>query len=158
MFSKEFGYPAYIDAECGNFIECKLENYTVKAQLVQDLDTNVYKYANPGDCFDLEHPTNGEANQKIVKSWDDGEWLYCGVVLTVSLTESKVTLLDRAASLWGLELNLSKEGNAYLLQVANDLLPEALEAADEVIEGLRPLKSYRESVSSRKTKVSNLEV
>jgi len=36
---------------------------------------------------------------------------------------------DHAASLWGIEANYPDSDNAYLTEVANGLLPEALEAA-----------------------------
>ena len=58
-----------------------------------------------------------------------------GIVLSVSL--EGVTLDDHAASLWGVEANYPGSDNAYLTEVANELLPEALDVARAVLARLR---------------------
>ena len=41
------------------------------------------------------------------------------------------TITAHTASLWGIEANYPDSDNAYLSEVANELLPEALEAAND---------------------------
>ena len=60
-------------------------------------------------------------------AWKNDDWFYCGIIL--SITIGKTELTDHAASLWGIEANYPDSKNAYLSQVANELLPEALDAA-----------------------------
>ncbi len=43
------------------------------------------------------------------------------------------------ASLWGVEANYPGSDNAYLTEVANDLLPEALDTARAVLARLRAI-------------------
>lgn len=83
--------------------------------------------------FDRQHKRATE----IMDAWKNDEWFYCGVVLSVSKNE--VMLDDHAASLWGIECNYPKNPdekrpdmpgsfpNYYLREVANELLPEAIE-------------------------------
>jgi len=66
-------------------------------------------------------------SEAIMAAWRNEEWFYCGVVLSVS--REGVTLADHAASLWGVEANYPGSDNSYLAEVANELLPEALDAA-----------------------------
>ena len=59
-----------------------------------------------------------------MEAWRQDEWLHCGIVLSVAL--EGVTLERNAAALFGIEANCSD--NAYLTEVAQELLPEALDA------------------------------
>lgn len=63
-----------------------------------------------------------EADFERLRQWCADEWRYVGVVLTVS--KGGVTLNDHAASVWGIEDNTTD----YLVEVANELLDEAVEA------------------------------
>jgi len=60
-------------------------------------------------------------------AWKNDEWYYCGVILSVAL--EGITLDRFAASLWGIEANYPDSDNAYLTEVANELLPEAIAEA-----------------------------
>ena len=60
-------------------------------------------------------------------AWKNDEWFYCGIILSVEI--DGLTLDRFGASLWGIEANYPDSDNAYLTEVANELLPEALEAA-----------------------------
>lgn len=71
-----------------------------------------------------------EDDFKRLKAWCDNEWCYVGVVLSVS--RNGVTLDDHAASLWGIESDCQD----YLLDVANELADEALEAAKATLKAL----------------------
>lgn len=67
-------------------------------------------------------------------AWERDEWFYCGVVLSVA--RNGVELAKHAASLWGIECNYPGSDNAYLTEVANELLPEALAEAKNVLTKL----------------------
>lgn len=71
-----------------------------------------------------------EADFRRLRGWCEGEWCYVGVVLSVS--RNGIILDDRAASLWGIE----SDCRDYLLDVANELADEALDAAKAVLEAL----------------------
>lgn len=72
---------------------------------------------------------------RAMDTWKRDEWFYCGVVLSVS--KNGVELDDYAASLWGIECNYPDSDNAYLMEVANELLPEALDVARAILTKLR---------------------
>jgi hypothetical protein len=68
------------------------------------------------------------------RAWFRNEWFYCGIRLALS---RKGFMLDpHIASLWGIEANYPGDNNDYLLTVANDLLPEAIEIARDALESL----------------------
>lgn len=71
-----------------------------------------------------------EADYRALRAWSADEWFWCGIVLSVS--RNGVVLDKHAASLWGIDCNHPNGNNAYLLEVANELLPEALEAAKAI--------------------------
>ncbi|PHR60964.1 MAG: hypothetical protein COA43_04795 [Robiginitomaculum sp.] len=91
------------------------------------------------DRFDKEQALA----QSIMDAWLNDEWYYCGIILSARIGETSLT--DHAASLWGVEANLPKSDNSYLLEVANDLLGEALKQAE--IERARLCKLVCESVA-----------
>lgn len=64
--------------------------------------------------------------EAVMEAWRRDEWFYCGIVLSIAL--EGVTLDAHAASLWGIEANYPGSDNAYLTEVAQELLPEALDA------------------------------
>ena len=65
--------------------------------------------------------------KEIMRCWSDGEWYYAGLVLSVRF--KGVLLASHAASLWGVEVNYPDTDNSYLTQIANELLPHAMQAA-----------------------------
>ena len=69
-------------------------------------------YSRPDDyeCYDDEQ----------MRGWNNDEWSLCGIVISVFRGDVKV--LEHAASLWGIELNLTCDSNDYLTEVANELL------------------------------------
>lgn len=70
------------------------------------------------------------ADFKRLRDWCRNEWCWVGVVLSVS--KNGVTLDEHAASLWGIESDCGD----YLVEVANDMIPEAVEAGRRVLESL----------------------
>lgn len=75
-----------------------------------------------------------ERDYQAMKAWCDNEWFWCGIVLSVSRAE--IELDNHAASLWGIECNYPDSDNEYLTDVANELLPEAIEAGKAALERL----------------------
>ncbi len=75
-----------------------------------------------------------EADFQYLRAWCRDEWCFVGVVLKVS--KAGVTLDPAAASLWGIESNSNDHGHDYLTEVANELLPEALENAKQILRKL----------------------
>ena len=62
------------------------------------------------------------------RAWFDGQWFYCGIVLSVS--RNGVLIDNQAASLWGIECNYPGSDNTYLLDAANELVAEAVARAN----------------------------
>jgi hypothetical protein len=73
-----------------------------------------------------------EADYRYLRGWCRDEWCYCGIVLSVTHTKTGIELEDNAASLWGIECNVPGSDNSHLLEVANELLPEAVELAKKL--------------------------
>lgn len=76
--------------------------------------------------------------KEIMKAWEDQDWWWCGVIVEVyreSADDDYGSGVLGEAALWGIECNWPtfKKGrpydNSYLLEVANDLIDEALQDA-----------------------------
>lgn len=91
-------------------------------------------FIGPGPNFrDRFAKAKAEADA-VMEAWRKDEWFYCGIVLSVFVGE--VELAPNAATLWGVETNYPGTDNAYLTDIANELLPDALAAAREAAEHL----------------------
>lgn len=119
----------------GDSIECKVGKFRIVARLEHDSDRDI----DDDDCHNTDQSVTGCNDEQFAKllaareAWKRDEWSYVGVVLSVY--KNGIELDDCAASLWGIEMNYpGGDGNAYLAEVANELLPEALETAKQVIE------------------------
>lgn len=135
MFTK--GFDDYVCE--GDTISCTVEGFDITAQIVRDDDYNI-------DDDDGHNPDpkvtgcNPRQQKKILaarKAWQNDEWFYCGVSLSVS--RAGIELAEHAASLWGIECNYPsrrKHPNTHLTEVANELLPEALEAGHKALDTL----------------------
>ena len=126
----------------GDTITAQVDGYTVTARVVRDdtpdapdkrqdgfwpsLDPKEAGYIGAGKTdADLE---SAKARAKaVMDAWEADEWFYCGIVVGVS--RAGIALDDNAASLWGIEANYPDSDNAYLTEVARELVPEALDAA-----------------------------
>jgi hypothetical protein len=127
----------------GDSIECEAEGFTVRARIEHDAQRGI----DDDDCHPAEYSeeifgtetveSRAQFEQALAarNAWLADEWHYCGVVLSVE--RNGVMLDQHAASLWGVECNYPVGDNSYLLEVANELLPEALDGAREVLEKLR---------------------
>lgn len=97
--------------------------------------------------FDAEHARCA----KVMSAWEADEWFYCGVVLSVWLGD--ICLDEHAASLWCVGANcpgVTRGANAYLTEVANELLGEAIDAAIE------SLKAYVDAAGEAKAALAEL--
>ena len=127
----------------GDSITCVVDGYTVTARLARDdtpdapderqdgfwpsLYPNDAGFIGAGNGFRDRFAKAQAKAEAVMAAWKNDEWYYCGVILSVAI--DGLTLDDHAASLWGIEANYPDSDNAYLSEVANELLPEALEAA-----------------------------
>jgi hypothetical protein len=88
--------------------------FVIRAKIEHDSDTKPTEF-------------DGYTEEQIA-AWLRDDWHFVGVVLCVYVNNIK--LVDYAASLWGTDCNLGD--NTHITAIANELLPEALEAAQEV--------------------------
>ena len=118
MFKKHFD--SYVCE--GDSITCEVDGIEFTARLVFDSDSSPMDY----ECY----------SARQIKAWRRDEWHYFGVVISAKIED--VDLGKHLASLWRLEGNFPatnrKNPNAYFLEVANNLLPEAIEQATARIE------------------------
>ena len=126
----------------GDTIGCEVDGFTFTARIVADdcpdapdqrqdgFWPSLYKdapgFIGPGNSFRQRFAVAQAKAEAVMEAWRKSEWFYCGIVLSV---ERDGIELDRhAASLWGVECNYPGTDNSYLTTVANELLPEALDA------------------------------
>lgn len=126
----------------GDSISCEVTGFEITARIVRDDCPHAPDERQDGFWPSLYKDTPGfigagpnhrqrfaEAQAKaeaVMAEWRKDEWFYCGIVLSVAL--EGVTLDTHAASLWGVEANYPDGENSYLTEVAQELLPEALDA------------------------------
>lgn len=134
----------------GDCITCEAQGFEINARIVRDdwpdapderqdgFWPSLYKDA-PG--FIGAGPNHRERfaqaqarAEAVVAAWRKDEWFYCGIVLAVA--REGVTLERHAASLWGIEANYPDSDNAYLTDVAGELLPEAIAAGHATLARL----------------------
>jgi hypothetical protein len=127
----------------GDSICVDIGDYTVTARIAHDdtidkpderdcgfwpsLDPNAAGFIGAGNGWRKRFEEQQAKAESIMAAWKNDDWFYCGVILSVTIDETELT--DHAASLWGIEANFPDSDNAYLAQVANELLPDALDAA-----------------------------
>jgi len=126
----------------GDWVACELDGFRIVARIVRDdcpdapdkrqdgfwpsLIKDAPGFIGPGKNFRARYAEAQSNAEAVMEAWRKDEWFYCGIVLAVSL--EGVGLDAHAASLWGVEANYPGTENSYLTEVANELLPEALEA------------------------------
>ena len=137
----------------GDTITCEADGFTVMAQIVLDdcrdaphqrqdgfwpsLYIGDPGFIGPGNRFRERFAKAQAEAEAVMEGWRKGDWFYCGIVLSVSL--EGVTLDSHAASLWGVDANYPGSDNGYLTEVADELLPEALDTARAVLARLRAI-------------------
>jgi hypothetical protein len=73
--------------------------------------------------------------ERVLDAWNNDEWFYCGIAVTVSKNGIELTGRYNNA-LWGIEANYPDSDNSYLTEVANELISEAVSASVHAIEKL----------------------
>ena len=138
-FSKGFDNYACADES----ISVEIAGITYTATIEHDCDTHI----NDDDTHNIDQAVTGcneEQQAKLLEArnaWVNNKWFYCGIVLSASISASKGGVdLDISAALWGIECNYPGSDNSYLLEVANELLEDAIKQAVEnltcVVESL----------------------
>ena len=105
----------------GDSLTCEAQGFTVTARLVRDdcgdapdqrqdgFWPSLYKdaagFIGAGNGWRDRFDAAQARAEAIMAAWRKDEWFYCGIVLSVSL--EGVILDDHAASLWGIEGELS---------------------------------------------------
>ena len=102
MFTTNFDKYACIN----DAITCTIGEFEFTATIRHD------DYSKPDDCDCY--------SREDITRWKNGEWSFCGIVVTVEYDGIK---LDCSDSLWGVELNIL-DSNDYLTEVANDCLSQ----------------------------------
>lgn len=133
MFTKGFG--SYVVH--GDKIETESGPFEVVARITYDEsasieDTDSHQEDQKGGQWWPRWPGWEKAYDRAMDAraaYFRQEWFYCGIVLSVSV--DGIEIADHAASLWGIGANYPGGDNAYLTEVANELLPEAIEVARE---------------------------
>ena len=123
----------------GDIIAGQVDGYTVTARVVRDDTPDSPDQRQDGfwpslDPQDADLQTAKARAKAVMDAWEADEWFYCGIVVCVS--RAGITLDDHAASLWGIEANYPGSANAYLTEVARELVPEALDAARVALASL----------------------
>jgi len=134
----------------GDSIVCKIDSFEIVARIVRDdcpdapderqdgFWPSLYKdapgFIGPGPNHRQRFAKAQAEAEAVMAAWRKDEWFYCGIVLSIAL--EGVTLETHAASLWGVEANYPGSDNAYLTEVARELLPEALDAGRAVARRL----------------------
>lgn len=130
----------------GDSITCEVDGFAIAATVVRDNDSGAPDTEKDGFWPSLNPKEAGWIGPKspatlarhmararaVMDAWRNGQWFWCGIVLSVS--RNGVEIDDSAASLWGIECNYPvfrkrDRANSYLIEVANELLGEALEVA-----------------------------
>lgn len=127
---------AFGDYVCaGDSIEVEHEGITYTARIVFDEEAHI----DDDDVHAAQEVTGAddETHAQIVaarEAWARNEWFYAGVVISAS--KAGVVLDEHAASLWTVECNYPGSDNAYLTEVANELLEDAQSVAKTVLAKL----------------------
>ena len=81
-------------------------------------------------------------SEEDIEKWESDEWFYVGIVVSAEYKER--LLDDTAASLWGLECDLTEDSSDYLSDVAAELFAEALQVAKVELTKLRTITNTEE--------------
>ena len=133
MFTEKFDSYVCI----GDTIKCEVEGFTLVARIEHDPDTRI----DDGDCHNIDQEVTGcnaAQQKKLIEAREahlDDHWFYCGVV--ISVTRNGVDISEHAASLWGIECNYPGSNNAYLSEVAIELIDDALICARDSLNAMQ---------------------
>jgi len=112
----------------------RYKSWDATARLVHDCDSDVDNY----DCYSIEQAIRDKLPKKEIakltklrEDYRNEEWCFVGVVVTVS--KNGIELAKQ--SCWGIECGLPN-AHEHLNDIANDLLIEAIDAAERNLERL----------------------
>jgi hypothetical protein len=142
MFTTPFGLFVCVD----DTITCDVDGFTATATVYRDESGDMPDKRDDGfwpsrdpKAAGYVLPENFEAEQakaeRVMEAWKNDEWFFCGVAVTVAKNDVPLTKRYDSA-LWGIDCNYPGSDNAYLLEVANELLSEALDVARETLRKL----------------------
>lgn len=134
----------------GDEITCTKGKITAVAKLYHDdcqdkpdeRDCGFWPSTDPKDAGYVGNVTVEEFNaqhskaKEAMKAWEKGEWWYVGVAVRIWVDELPMTS-EFTHAVWGIECNYPGADNSYLLETANELLPEALEEFEAKLESLK---------------------
>lgn len=139
----------------GDRITCTVDGLDCTATLYVDDDDRMHRpdqrqdgfwpSLNPGDAGYIGPKSRSTlarhmAHAKdVMRQWEQGEWQYFGVAVTVEKNGVQLTH-QYGNALWGIEGNYPSKRkanpNKYFRTVANELLPDALSEAKAKLESL----------------------
>jgi hypothetical protein len=134
----------------GDSLTCEVAGFDISARIVRDdcrdapderqdgFWPSLYKdaagFIGAGNGWRARFDAAQARAETVMQAWRKDEWFYCGIVLSAAF--EGIVLEGHAASLWGIEANYPDSDNAYLSEVANELLPEALAAGQAILAKL----------------------
>ena len=124
----------------GDTITLEHEGLVIRARVYRDDDTSKpdkrgdgfwpsQDPANPGYVLPENYESEMAKAKRAMSTFKRGEWFYCGIAVTVWKDGKTCLTGPYDAALWGIECNYPDSDNAYLTEVANELIGEALSAA-----------------------------
>jgi hypothetical protein len=138
----------------GDSITCEVDGFEVTATVRYDTNSGAPDREQDGFWPSLDPKDAGWIGPKskatlarrmaraqaVMDAWKNDEWFWCGIVVSVS--RNGIEIDGHAASLWGIECNYpvfrrGQRANAYLVEVANELLDEALDVARVRVDEMR---------------------
>ena len=139
MFTEHFK----ANARDGDSISCAVNGIMYRATIKRDDDSGAPDKEDEGFWPSLdpaapgwigENPERSYEQRKadcelVMARWKARKMVYCGVVLSAEKAGIQL-LAPYAHALWGVDVNWPQGDNSYLRDVANELLPEAREAAE----------------------------
>ena len=123
----EKGFDSYVCE--GDTIATKIDGITYEARIVRDEESNI----DDDDSHNIDQSVTGCTDEQQAKllaaraAWFNDKWFYCGIV--ISAKKVGIVIGKHLESLWGIDANYPGSDNSYLLEVANELLPEAIKEA-----------------------------
>lgn len=135
----------------GESISLKVGRYTVTASINHDNNYDKPDHNDEGFWPNRSNYTTKNINKYyrdlghakyVYDEWTRDNWWFGGVLMTVTTEDQdgeEIELVDGyECALWGIEVNYPvfdgrRRPNAYLREVANELLPQALEQADAAV-------------------------
>jgi hypothetical protein len=131
-------FPTGFDAYAceGDTLTVEINGIEYTATIVRDDHSHI----DDDDCHNPDQEVTGcnkKQHKKLMEarqSWRNDEWFYGGIVISARKNSHEIS--DHLASLWAVEINYPDTDNAYLLDVANELLGQAVPQAEEDLESL----------------------